>query len=243
MKMWHAVTGLTVVVLLIAAWRIASYEHERNQPGADTHKVETRHVSDDALVTPRRMFIDSVKSAKALNGKTVWMKAGYTVSYYPYRTGRIDFAHEAGRLPPAQALLVKDVIETTAPADWTSSVPRGAKNAFVVFTEPGRTGEFAAPVATLDGANSNWLCDDIFFYDDPQSLYHWPLNIWQAVARHTAEKGMSEIQTTMALGNVQQSDSRDPGNRTVTYTTIDGGQTHHYSVAFSDDKATSVSSQ
>jgi hypothetical protein len=54
---------------------------------------------------------------------------------------------------------------------------------------------------------------------------------------------MSEFQTTMALGNLQQSDSKNFGNRTVKYVTADQGQTRHFSVAFSGDKATSVNSQ
>jgi hypothetical protein len=53
---------------------------------------------------------------------------------------------------------------------------------------------------------------------------------------------MSEFQTTMALGNIQQSDSKNFGNRTVKYTTVDQGQTHHFNATFSGDKATSVTS-
>jgi hypothetical protein len=189
------------------------------------------------------MLIDSMKSARALNGKSVWMKTGYTLPYYVYRGGRILFTEQPGWLPPAQELRVKDFAEVTTPRDWNSSIPRGPKNAFVVFTEPGREGDFAAPVATLDGANSHWACDEIFFYQDPSTLYHWPAEVWQAVAHHTARQGMSELQTTMALGNLQQSDSKDVGNRTVKYTTIDQGQTHHFSVSFAGNKATSVSSQ
>ena len=60
------------------------------------------------------------------------------------------------------------------------------------------------------------------------------------MAQHTAKQGMSEFQTTMALGNLQQSDSKNFGNRTVKYTTADQGQTHHFSVTFSGDKATSI---
>ena len=243
MKKWQVFGAITVVVLLIAAWRVVSYERERNQPGVASNKPAQRQLTDDEMVVPKRMFIDSLKSARALNGKSIWMKTGYTVPYYAYRTGRIDFAHETGRLPPAQELQVKDFVEATTPPDWVSSIPRGPKNAFVVFTEPGRPGEFAAPVATLNGADSTWACDDIFFYEDPKTLYHWPAEVWQAVAQHTAKQGMSEMQATMALGNLQQSESKDPGNRTVNYTTIDQGQTHRYGVTFSGDKATSVSSQ
>jgi hypothetical protein len=195
------------------------------------------------MVLPKKMFIDSLKSAKELDGKSVWMKTGYTLPYYAYRTGRVVFANEEGRLPPAQELQVKDFVQVTTPRDWVSSIPRGSHNAFVVFTEPGRTGEFAAPVATIDGENSSWQCDDIFFYQDPKTLYHWPADVWQAVAQHTPKQGMSEMQTTMALGNLQQSGSKNPGNRTVSYTIMDQGQTHRYSVTFADDKATSVSSQ
>jgi hypothetical protein len=242
MKTWQVVGAITLVVLAVAAWRVLSYERELNQP-AVVNKPATRQLTEDQMVLPKKLFIDSLKSAKELNGKSVWMKTGYTLPYYAYRTGRVVFAHEEGQLPPAQELQVKDFVQVTTPPDWVSSIPRGPHNAFVVFTEPGRTGEFAAPVATIDGENSSWQCDDIFFYQDPKTLYHWPADVWQAVAQHTAKQGMSEMQATMALGNLQQSGSKDPGNRTVSYTTIDQGQTHHYSVTFADDKATSVSSQ
>jgi hypothetical protein len=242
MKHWKVIGAITLLIFAIAAWRIISYERERNAPGIVANKPTERPVSEDQLVFVRQMLIDSVKSARVLNGKSVWMKTGYTVVYYPYRTGRIVFAKPAGWLPPTQELQVKDFVEATTPPDWVSSIPRGPKNVFVVFTEPGRSGEFAAPVASLDGTNSTWACDDIFFYDDPKTLYHWPADVWQAVSQHTAKQGMSEFQTTMALGNLQQSDSKNFGNRTVKYVTADQGQTRHFSVAFSGDKATSVSS-
>jgi hypothetical protein len=242
MKNWKIIGAITLLVFAIAAWRIISYERERNAPGVVANKPAKRSVSEDQLVFVRSMLIDSMKSARVLNGKSIWMKTGYTVVYYPYRTGRIVFSQSAGWLPPTQELQVKDFVEVTTPPDWASSIPRGPKNAFVVFTEPGRSGEFAAPVASLDGPNSNWACDDIFFYDDPKTLYHWPADVWQAVSQHAAKQGMSEFQATMALGNLQQSDSKNYGNRTVKYVTADQGQTRHFSVAFSGDKATSVSS-
>jgi hypothetical protein len=242
MKNWKIIGAITLLVLAIAAWRIISYERERNAQSVVANKPAQRPMSDDQLVYVKQMLIDSTKSARVLNGKSVWTKTGYTLVYYPYRTGRVVFTQPAGWLPPAQELQVKDFVEITTPPDWASSIPRGPKNVFVVFTKPGRDGEFAAPVASLDGANSSWACDDIFFYDDPKTLYHWPPDVWQAVSVHMAKQGMSELQTTMALGNLQQSDSKNLGNRTVKYVTIDQGKTRHFSVAFSGDKATSVTS-
>ena len=46
--------------------------------------------------------------------------------------------------------------------------------------------------------------------------------------------GMNELQTAMALGVMQQSDSSDYGNRTIEY---DAGGAH-WSVTFENDKAT-----
>jgi hypothetical protein len=163
MKPWQVIGAITLLVLAVAAWRILSYERERNSPGIVANRTAQRQPTADELVFVRRMLIDSMKSARVLNGKSVWMKTGYTVPYYSYRTGRVVFVDQPGWLPPAQELQVKDFIEVTTPRDWNSSIPRGPQNAFVVFTEPGRSGEFAAPVASLDGANSSWACDDIFF--------------------------------------------------------------------------------
>lgn len=242
MGKWQVIGLLTVLVLGVAAWRILSYERERNAPVA-VKQPERRALTDDDAVVPKRMFINSLKSARELDGNPVWSKTGYTIPYYAYSGGHIQFMKEEGRIPPAQQLLIKTFVEATTPADWTSSIARGDKNAFVVFTEPGRDGEFAAPVATLSSGSDDWECDEIFYYQDPKTLYHWSPDVWHAVDQHAAIKGMNELQTTMALGNLQQSDSKDVGNRTVSYTTVDQGKTHKFQVAFSGDKATSVSSQ
>ena len=47
---------------------------------------------------------------------------------------------------------------------------------------------------------------------------------------------MNELQVAMALGTIQQSQSSDIGNRTVTYDA--GGK--KWSVSFQKDKATTV---
>ena len=243
MKNWKIIGAITLLVLAIAAWRIISYERERNAPGVVANKPAQRQLSDDQMVFVRTMLIDSMKSARVLNGKSVWMKTGYTVVYYPYRTGRIVFPQPAGWLPPAQELQVKDFVEVTTPRTGRAAFRAGRRM---------RSSSSRSRIATASlplrwprwmARMSSWACDDIFFYDDPKTLYHWPADVWQAVSQHTAKQGMSEFQTTMALGNIQQSDSKDFGNRTVKYVTVDQGQTHHFSVTFSGDKATSVSSR
>ena len=84
-------------------------------------------MSDDQLVFVKQMLIDSVKSARVLNGKSVWMKTGYTLVYYPYRTGRVVFTQPAGWLPPAQELQVKDFVEVTTPPTGRAAFRAGRR--------------------------------------------------------------------------------------------------------------------
>ena len=78
MKNWKIIGAITLLVLAIAALRIVSYERERNAPGVVVNKPAQRQLSDDQMVFVRTMLIDSMKSARVLNGKSVWMKTGYT---------------------------------------------------------------------------------------------------------------------------------------------------------------------
>ena len=97
MKNWQIIGAITLLVLAIAAWRIVSYERERNAPGV----VPTRlHGASSAMtdgVCARRLLIDSMKSARVLNGKSIWTRTGYTARLLPlsHRTNRLC---TAGRL-------------------------------------------------------------------------------------------------------------------------------------------------
>jgi hypothetical protein len=42
-----------------------------------SNRAPERKITQDDLVIPRKMYIDDLKSAKELRGKTVWMQAGY----------------------------------------------------------------------------------------------------------------------------------------------------------------------
>jgi hypothetical protein len=165
------------------------------------------------------------------------VQAGYEMDYYPYAAHRIDFAHKVGTLPGAQRLDVKDVITQKLAAGVVNRIPRGDKQAFVVFTLPGDDKQYAAAVGYIQGTDSTYYCDNVFYYDDPRGMYtFWPAPVWQAIDQHKAIAGMNELQTAMALGVMQQSDSSDYGNRTVEY---DAGGTH-WAVTFENDKATQV---
>ncbi len=237
MKPWKAMVLLTLPVLLFAAWRIRSIYQERHAPVMVKQAPPERKITQDDLVFPRKLYIDDLKSAKELKGKTVWMQVGYQLDYYPYRGHSAVFQDKKGPLPTAQELGVVDVVELPTPANWVSRIPRGSKNIFLIFRMPGDSQEYAVPVGEVEGGNETFRLDDLLYYDDPHKLYsHWPREVWQAIDQHQVKPGMSELQAMMAVGQVAQSDSSTYGNRTVTYTAGDRKVT----VTFAHDKATQV---
>jgi hypothetical protein len=236
---------MTLPVLMIAAIWIWHIEQERKTAANLPNAVVERPLTDEETVVPRKLFIDSLKSAQDLVGKPVWLQAGYQVEYFPYKAKHIDFAHQVGVLPGVQELDIKAVIEQATPPSFTTRLGRGSKNIFAIFTESGNPDEFAAPMGTVGGpflepGETKYYFDDLLFYDDPHQLYHFfPANVWKAIDAHQVIPGMSEIQTTMSLGQIQQSDSSDYGNRTVHF---NYGQHNEKqaSVTFEKNKATQI---
>jgi hypothetical protein len=237
MKPWKVVALLTLPTLLFAAWRIWSLYKERHQPVV-VQEAPKRIFTQDEMVSPRKLYIESLKSAKTeLKGQTVWMQAGYQLEYYPYQGHSPVFSQKMGPLPSNQELQIEDVVEVTTPPHWLSRIPRGAKNIFLIVRMPGAAAEYAVPMGEVDGGDEKFLMDDVLYYDDPHKLYHfWPASVWQAIDQHQVNPGMSELQTMMSVGQVSHSDSSEYGNRTVTYTAGD----RKITVTFAGDKATAV---
>ena len=237
MKSWQAVGLLTVVVLLVVGGRLLYIFHERTEPGVQKAQAPRRLLNQDDVVQPRKLYIADLKEAKELAGKPVWVQAGYSLDYYPYTGGRVDFAHRTGVLPSVQQLAIEKVVTEKPTANLATRFPAADKQVLAVFKMPGGDTEYATTIGTIKGSDETYYCDDIFYYDDPRQMYkHWPADVWKAIEQHQPKPGMSELQVSMALGTIQQSDSSDYGNRTVTYDA--GGK--KWSVSFVKDKATTV---
>lgn len=174
-------------------------------------------------------------------GKSLWMKNGYTMPYFPYAGGKVDFKKRVGVIPPLQKLEIKKAIKVAVPADVDDGISHGTRQAMYVFTFPTNKNdkqEYATPVGAMEGTEEQYYSDLLFFYDDPHAIYaHWPSDIWAAVEAHQAKPGMSELQTRLSLGQKIQTDNpRTEGNRTVTYD-LDGKK---WTVTFVNDRATKV---
>lgn len=237
MKPWKIVVIPTLIMLVIAGIYMFSVWKKRQNPGVVNQGQEQKLTADDVAVV-RMEFPSHFEDLKDEEGKSVWMKNGYTMPYFPYTGGKVEFKNRVGVIPPLQKLDLKKAIKVTVPADVDDGISHGTRQAMYVFTLPGdEKKEFATPVGAMDGNEEQYYTDLLFFYDDPHTIYtNWPKDVWTAVDAHQAKPGMNELQTRLALGQKVQADSQTEGNRTVTYDE-DGKK---WTVTFVNDRATRV---
>lgn len=234
--------GVTVLVLLAIGGEFA-YLHHRDAVDktvapvpADTYKMSK---DDEVMMSLKHEHPMLLKDEKDLKGRNLWMSAGGQMDYYPY-AGHVDYAHSAGLLLGAQKILVKDPVEQVAPKSATFRIPGGEKQVLLVFTLPddaNSTKEYAVPVGNKDQGSYTLLTDEMFFYDDPHTLFsYWGPEVWKAIDEHRAIVGMSEAQVQMALGQVSNPHGDKTGDRMVEY----DDQGKPKMVTFEGGKATKI---
>lgn len=240
MKPWKIFVIPTAIVLVIASIYMYTVWKKRQNPGVVKQNQEQQLTADDVAVV-RMEFPAHFEDVKDLEGKSVWMKNGYTIPYYPFAGGKVDFKKRVGQIPPLQKLDVKKAIKAAVPADVDDGISHGQRQALVVFTFPDDKQEYATPVGAIDTGTEQYYDDLLFFYDDPHTIYrHWPKDLWAAIESHQVKPGMNELQARLAVGQKIQTDNpQAEGNRTVTYD-ADGKK---WTVTFRNDKAITVNSK
>ena len=237
MKTWKIVVIPTVITLVVGGVYLFTVWRHRQNPGVVGQQSTEQQTTMDDVAVVRMEFQQHFEDVQGLQGKSVWMKNGYTIPYFPYANGKVEFTKRAGLIPSLQKLDVKKAIKAAVPSNVDTGMEHGTHQAMVVFTMPGGSDEFATPVGFLQGNQELYYCDLLFFYDDPHTIYtHWPKDIWAAIDAHQVKPGMNELQTRLAIGQKMHADSRDEGNRTVTYD--QDGKT--WTVTFVKDRATTV---
>ena len=209
-----------VVVLAAAVAGEVAYIHHRNVEDATLPAApkSTYKADPDDLVFVKHEHPNTFKDAKDLKGRTLWVSAGGQMDFYPYNGHTVDFAHTQGVLLGADKLLVRDAVEQVAPKKTAFRIPQGDKQVLLVFTHDGDAREYAVPVGYKETGDYTFSTDDIFFYDDPHTLFSfWGPAVWKAIDGHRAAVGMSERQVQMALGQVSTPHGDTIGDRSVEY--------------------------
>jgi len=240
LKSWQKIAIPFGITFLIGGIYLFIVFKNRQNPGVGG-KQQEQHLTADQVAVVRVEFPQHFEDVKDLEGKSVWMKSGYSMPYYPYAGGRVEFAKPAGLIPPDQRLDVKKVIKAVAPASVHDNIEHGDRQAMVVFSLPGGKDLFATPVGFMSGPQEEHYYDDmLFYYDDPHTIFsNWPKDVWAAIDAHQVKQGMSELQTRTAIGMRAQPDGQQEGNRTVDYD-VNG---KHTVVTYLHDKATTIQSQ
>jgi len=237
---WKKILIPTLITLAIGGTYLLIVWHQRQNPGVVGKQPEEQHLSADDLAVVRMEFPQHFEDVQELEGKSVWMKNGYSMPYYPYAGGHVEFNKSAGLIPAAQRLEIKKAIKAAAPATVRDNIEHGDRQVMVVFTLPGGGEQFATPVGFLQGQDEHYFCDLLFYYDDPHTIYNnWPKDTWAAVDAHQVKPGMSELQTRMAIGMKANPDGQAEGSRTVDYD-VNG---KHYVVTYRGNRATNIQSQ
>src|SRR5438874_1728862 len=104
--------------IVVAGARAAYIVYDRYQERkADEQPKMQVALKTDYYVSPKKLRPYDLKSARELTRQPVWVKVGYSSTYYPYNPAarKTDFAHEGGALEPLQKLQITDVgVESTA---------------------------------------------------------------------------------------------------------------------------------
>ena len=240
MSTWKKILIPTLITLAVGGTYLLYVWHQRQNPGVVSKQPEEQHLSADDVAVVRMDFPQHFEDVQELAGKSVWMKNGYSMPYYPYADGRVEFNKPAGLIPAAQRLEIKKAVKAAAPASVRDNIEHGDRQAMVVFTMPDSSGQFATPVGFLQGQDEHYFCDLLFYYDDPHTIYsNWPKDTWTAIDAHEVKPGMSELQTRMAIGMKAQPDGQVEGSRAVDYD-VNG---KHYVVTFQGNHATNIQRQ
>jgi hypothetical protein len=214
MKKIQILLGLAI---LVTALRVAYIFYERHAERIEETKKAPPPLKPDQYVTPRKLYPYDLQSAKQLTEQPVWVKVGYSITYFPYdRAARqVQFAHDTGLLLPLERLQIQDVITSAAPKD------PGEKQAMAVFSKQGKS--YAFPIGVIKDGEYHFSSDQMLFVQDPHLLYrHWPAEIWSAIDNHQLKAGMNLLQADFAVGMGVPEPGGDDDNQTVNY--ANGGQ-------------------
>jgi len=239
LNIWQkALISTSITFVIGGVYLFSVYEHRKN-PGVFTQQSENAGLSQDDLAVVRMKFPQHYEDVLSLAGTSVWMKNGYTMPYYPFAGGRLEF-HRVGLIPPDQRLDIKKIVKAVPPPHEDDNISHGSRQVFAVFTLPGDVKLYATPIGVMDASDEAYFCDMLFYYDDPHTIYdNWPKDVWAAIDAHQAKPGMNELQVRTALGQKTTNDGGSLGNRTVTY----NANGRKWTVKFEDDRATVVKSE
>jgi hypothetical protein len=239
-RTWQKILLIVALTVAIGGVYLYTVWRQRQQPWAAKNTNPEQNLTPDDVAIVRVKWMTTFDDTLSLVGTSVWMKKGYVMAYYPFAGGRVEFSKPAGLIPAAQRLDVKKIVKAVAPASVDDGISHGDRQVFAVFALPGSAALYATAIGAIQGDQEAYFCDNLFYYDDPHTIYdNWPKSVWAVIDAHQVQPGMSELETQMSLGQTIETDGGSKGNRDVTYD-VNGKK---WTVTFVNNHATAIKSQ
>jgi hypothetical protein len=170
--------------------------YERSRP-VTPKKTASKKIQRDYLVRLPRFYISGFEEAKRLAGKSIWVKKGFQLPYFPVgKGGKSRAGGRAGRLPALEELVVKEVVEQPSPGR------SGHRQVLVVFEKQGAA--MGTVIGSFDGERQLYrmALDQFFYAKDPRELYsHWSENTWKLIRDHKLALDMTFAQVALSIGD------------------------------------------
>jgi hypothetical protein len=229
--------GLTGAMLVAFGIEAAYIHYDRARSAKPAAAPDYGPSDPDDLVFLKREHPETLADLKDLDGRTVWVQAAGQMEYFTASTNHADYTKPVGALPGAEPLKIVEAFQQARPKGIATRVPAGNTQVLLEFTMP-KSGDtqklYAAPVGYKDASGYTFFTDDIFFYDDPHTLYDWSQQTWQAIDTHQVINGMNQRQVSLALGAVAKQASGEYGNGEMVYANAG----HPVAVTFTKGKVT-----
>ena len=222
-------------VLIIVTLRIAWVYYDRSQP-VRIHPTSQRTLDKDYFVVVPKFYVDDLNSARELVGKTLWVKAGYRATYFPWAPPTKSGESEPNLVfQPMESLVVNEVRERPA------SKGSRDREVLLLFEKGGQS--FATVIGFFLAKDQQYQIqlDDLFFLKNPTELYtHWSPQVWQRVRAHQLEKGMSFAQVNLSIGEGQLITTGAGGAQVYEFSRKPGSEPGKTRVRFVDGKVEQI---
>jgi hypothetical protein len=223
------------VVFIVMALRLACVFYQRSGP-AKVRPISQRLLDKDSQVVIPRFYANDLGSARQLAGKTLWVKAGYRATYFPWK------AQEKAK--PCQAKLFFEPMESFVVEEvMDRPMANRSQDREVLFLF--RKGEqiFATTVGFYLGKEQLYQVriEELFFPKNPIEIYpHWSPQTWEKIKAHQLEKGMTFAQVGLSIGDGQFITTEAGGSQLYEFGRKPGGDPGKIRVRFVDGKVEEV---
>ncbi|MCI0620827.1 MAG: hypothetical protein L0387_04010 [Acidobacteria bacterium] len=218
------------VVAVILALRVGCVLYERSRPFPQRPAV-ARPIDRDRLVVIPKFYVEDFASAQQLAGKRVWVKLGYSTSYFLDKPRLKPADRELRQFQPLESFAIENVVERPVAGE------AGNREVLLHFRREGQSWLTLAGLYDAQAERYEMQLDELFYLKDPRELYaHWDEDAWSKIEKHSLEPGMTLAQAVFSMGYGRLVTMEAGGIQLYEFTRGPGGQPGKTRIRFLDGR-------